>query len=379
MKAALILKTQISGLSLLTSTKYAAYKFSKVSHSTGKDEMGKYNPEKIGVKKSYIELMPKLIRPYLRLSRIDRPIGWVLLFLPCMWGLAAGYPYIDAFFLKNAFLFLSGSVVMRSCGCVINDIWDRDIDKKVERTKQRPIASGEISVSKAIIYAGLHFGVGLWILTQLSVKSIIAGFCITPLFIIYPLMKRVTNFPQFFLGLCFNSGVFVGYFTYYSNLDPLGVLPLYFAGILWTLVYDTIYGHMDKSDDKNVGVKSTALFFADKTKLVSYFLIATILGLVLYYIETEKKLRLAKVKGYLNYYWKDGKSSKDKILLSLPYLIIGLGALYQAFIIRSSNLNSPLSCLNTFKKSTWYGLAIALSIASNNFAVNTIITNAVGN
>ncbi len=215
--------------------------------------------------------------------RLDRPIGIWLLLLPSLWGIAlasGGLAQITAGTLYIIFLFTIGAVIMRGAGCVINDLWDRDIDKLVERTQTRPIASGQISVKHAVMFLAGLLLCGLAILLQFNLITIIMGFITIPLIISYPLMKRVTWWPQAFLGLTFNFGALMGWSAIAGGLGTPAIL-LYLGAILWTIGYDTIYAHQDKDDDALIGVKSTALKFKDNGKrwvsifyLVSFILAA---------------------------------------------------------------------------------------------------------
>ena len=206
---------------------------------------------------------PRFAVPYLRLMRADRPIGWWLLLWPCWWSLAlAGGGYQD---WKLYLLFWAGAVIMRGAGCVLNDIADRDFDAKVEGTRARPIPSGAVSVSKAVIFMIALALAGLVILLQLSRLAIWLGVGSLLLIVIYPFMKRFTYWPQIFLGLAFNWGAVMGWAAMRNSLSAAPVV-LYLGGILWTLGYDTIYAHQDKADDLIVGVKSTALKLGNRTK-----------------------------------------------------------------------------------------------------------------
>ncbi len=201
--------------------------------------------------------------------RLDRPVGIWLLLLPSLWGITlamGGAQNIDIRTTITIAIFTIGSVVMRGAGCVINDIWDRDIDKQVERTRSRPIASGEISVKKATIFLATLLLMGLIILLQFNMTTVILGILTLPLIISYPLMKRITWWPQVFLGLTFNFGVLMGWSAISGELGLSSIL-LYIGAIFWTVGYDTIYAHQDKDDDTLIGVKSTALKFGDNSKL----------------------------------------------------------------------------------------------------------------
>ncbi|GAA6022806.1 hypothetical protein JCM11491_006413 [Sporobolomyces phaffii] len=206
----------------------------------------------------------KWIHPYLSLARLDKPIGTWLLFWPCAWGITmASYSSLlpPSTWLWNMCLFGTGALVMRGAGCVINDLWDRDIDKKVERTKMRPLASGEVKPVQALTFLGTQLSLGLGILTQLNWYSIALGASSLSLVVLYPLMKRITYWPQFVLGLAFNWGALLGSSAVLGHCDWQVALPLYAGSVAWTIVYDTIYAHQDKTDDVAANVKSTALLF----------------------------------------------------------------------------------------------------------------------
>ena len=220
-----------------------------------------------------LRLAPGPLRPYLRLVRIDRPIGTWLLLLPCWWSLSmaasAGFRPPDLYLIG---LFALGALVMRGAGCTVNDIVDRNIDAKVARTAGRPIASGEISLVRAFALLGALLLLGLAILLQLNDFAVILGAAALPLIAVYPFMKRVTYWPQAWLGLTFNWGALLGWAAATGGLDAPALL-LYGGGIAWTLGYDTIYAHQDKEDDALVGVRSSALKLGTNTKpwLVMFF------------------------------------------------------------------------------------------------------------
>ncbi len=206
---------------------------------------------------------PDPVKPYLRLARLDRPIGTWLLLLPCWWSIALASPsWPDPWLL---FLFAVGAIAMRGAGCTVNDIADRRYDKNVQRTADRPIPSGQITVKQAIAFLVLLCLVGLAVLLQLNIFSIFLGAASLLLVAIYPFMKRITYWPQFVLGLTFNWGALLGWAAVRGDLGPPPLL-LYAAGIFWTLGYDTIYAHQDKQDDLLIGVKSTALRLGDATR-----------------------------------------------------------------------------------------------------------------
>jgi len=206
--------------------------------------------------------LPIPVRPYARLIRLDRPIGTWLLLLPCWWGLAlAGRGFPNIWYM---FLFAIGALVMRGAGCIVNDIYDRKLDAQVERTRNRPLASGEIKLWQAVVFLKILLLIGLGILLSFNHFTVITGIASLALVFIYPLMKRITWWPQLFLGLTFNWGALLGWTAVRGNLGLPAIL-LYAAGVCWTLGYDTIYAHQDKRDDARIGVKSTALFFGDQS------------------------------------------------------------------------------------------------------------------
>ncbi len=220
------------------------------------------------------KLLPRFLRPYAALARLDRPIGMWLLLLPGWWAImlaSGGVTRMDGAAWKTFALFGIGAIVMRAAGCVVNDLWDRDLDKKVGRTSARPLASGEVNVRQAIGFLVALLGVGLIILLQMNALTILLGILSLPLIAIYPLMKRFTWWPQLFLGFTFNFGALMGWSAVTGAIEFPAVL-LYVGGIFWTLAYDTIYAHQDKEDDALAGIKSTALLFgAESKKYVSVF------------------------------------------------------------------------------------------------------------
>jgi len=207
------------------------------------------------------------IQPYLELSRVRAPIGTVLLFLPCGSSLAlaaSSGAVAPQFLMSQTLLFGLGAFVMRGAGCTINDLWDRSIDKQVSRTQQRPLASGAISPTHAIAWLALQLSIGLAILLQLNMYSILLGASSLSLVIIYPLMKRITHWPQLVLGLAFNWGALLGSSAILGQTDWKVAIPLYVGHTCWTIVYDTIYAQQDKKSDILAGVKSTALLFGPR-------------------------------------------------------------------------------------------------------------------
>lgn len=208
------------------------------------------------------------VLPYVRLARWDRPIGVYLLYWPCTWSIALasipGVPIQTT--LQTAALFLVGAGLMRGAGCTINDMWDRDIDKQVARTKDRPLVSGAVSQTGAMIFLAAQLSLALGVLLQLNCYSVALGASSMLLVVTYPLAKRFTAYPQVFLGATFNWGALLGYSAVQGSLDAAVCLPLYAAALGWTVHYDTIYAHQDKKDDARIGIKSTALTFGRHTR-----------------------------------------------------------------------------------------------------------------
>jgi 4-hydroxybenzoate polyprenyltransferase len=284
---------------------------------------------------SWIDRVPGAgARPYLRLARLDRPIGTWLLLLPCWWATAMASPgWPDPWFMA---LFAVGALVMRGAGCTINDIADRDIDKKVARTADRPITSGQVSVVQALAFLALQLGIGLAVLLQFNTYTVILGASSLALVALYPFAKRVTYWPQFVLGLTFNWGALVGWAAVTGRLEAPAVL-LYAAGLLWTMGYDTIYAHQDKEDDVLVGVKSTALKFGD----------ATGPWLAAFYGGTITLLAAAGIHAALH-----------------PVYFAGLAvaALHLTWQVRSLDLDDAKVCLARFKSNRDFGLIVLAAI-----------------
>lgn len=288
-------------------------------------------PEPKGVLQSILQ------SPYARLMRVDRPIGSWLLFWPCGWSIALSAPagcWPDPWMLA---LFGTGAFIMRGAGCTINDMWDRDIDGKVARTKSRPLVAGELSPADAWFFLGAQLGVGLLILLELNWYSIVLGASSLGLVIIYPLMKRVTHWPQLVLGMTFNWGALLGWSATQGSVMWSACLPLYLAGVCWTIVYDTIYAHQDKVDDALLGIKSTAIRFGDNTKLwLSGFSTAMMGGLVASGMVCEQT-------------WP-------------YYSALGLISAHLAHQIYSLNIDNPTDCANKFISNHQVGLILFLGI-----------------
>ena len=273
------------------------------------------------------------INAYYRLARLDKPAGAWLLLLPCWWGLALAGSFNFFYYA----LFTIGAFTMRAAGCVINDIVDRNYDAQVERTKTRPIASGEISIKAALAFLIILLLLGLAVLTQLPMLAIFIGFGSVPLFIIYPFMKRITNWPQAFLGVTFNIGVLIAYTTIHRDLS-FSALALYFAGIMWTLGYDTIYALQDKSDDIKIGVKSTAIRFGEKTKFFITAFYALTLILFAIAVNFEHGFHI------------------------LSFATFTLATCHFAWQMHRLNIHNPHNCLLLFRSNIYAGLILFLCL-----------------
>jgi 4-hydroxybenzoate polyprenyltransferase len=225
-------------------------------------------------------LAPAATRPYLRLARLDRPIGSWLLLMPCWWsaGLAAVAARAPGPDWWHVALLFVGAFAMRGAGCTWNDILDRDLDGRVARTRSRPIPSGQVSVKQAFAFLAAQALVGLGVLLQFNSFAILTGIASLAVVAVYPLLKRVTYWPQIGLGLAFSWGALMGWAAYFGRLDTPALL-LYAGSICWVIAYDTIYAHQDREDDALIGIKSTALLFAERTKpiLSAFFAAAVVL------------------------------------------------------------------------------------------------------
>ena len=201
---------------------------------------------------------------FIELTRLKKPIGFMLLFWPCIWGLTVAYDFSTnlKIYFYYIFLFLAGSILMRSAGCIVNDIADKNFDKKVERTKNRPIASGEISIKLGIIYSLILCGLAFFVLINFNFYTVLMALISMPLAFTYPLMKRITYWPQLFLGITFNYGLVLAWISITSEISMVPLI-FYFGAIFWTLGYDTIYGYQDIKDDEIIGLKSTSIKFKD--------------------------------------------------------------------------------------------------------------------
>lgn len=285
----------------------------------------------------WIARLPAAARPYAGLMRLDRPIGTWLLLLPGWWAImlaGGGWRGADWGLMV---LFGLGAVIMRGAGCVINDMWDRDLDRMVERTRGRPLAAGLVSRRQAGLFALLLCGAGFLILLQMTGLAIVLGVMTLPLIISYPLMKRVTWWPQAFLGLTFNAGALIGWAAVTGDL-PVAAWGLYVAGILWTLAYDTVYAHQDKDDDALVGIRSTALLFgaAGRRWVAGFCALSWLVTLAAFAVA--------------------GAGSLSCVVLILP-------ALFALGQVRLWRMDDPRSSLRVFRASRDYGLLVLLAAA----------------
>lgn len=286
-------------------------------------------------------LVPAPLRPYLKLMRLDRPIGTWLLLFPCWWSITLAMATQDTFawgqWLWLMGLFGVGAVVMRGAGCIVNDVLDRDIDAKVARTAARPLASGAVSVRRALAFLGLLLVIGLGILVQLNKVAILLGAASLLLVAVYPLMKRVTYWPQAWLGLTFNWGALLGWAAVTGSLDWPPVL-LYCAGLFWTLGYDTLYAHQDKEDDALVGVKSSALALGDRTRPFTWAVYALALALTA------------------------AAGAAAGLDVSFYLLLLGLAGPQLAWQAGTIDLHRSSDCLSKFRSNRYYGWLVLLAL-----------------
>ena len=287
-----------------------------------------------------MRFVPPRFVPQAQLARLDRPIGTWLLFLPCLWGMALAGTDINSYPpLGFIALFALGALVMRGAGCTFNDIADREIDAKVDRTAQRPLPSGRISVVGAWGFLLTQAFIGLIVLLQFNWFTVALGMASLVLVALYPFMKRVTYWPQFFLGLTFNWGALVGYSAIAGSLSP-ATYALYAAGVFWTLGYDTIYAHQDAEDDLSVGIKSTALLFGSHTRgwLVGLYCLAVLFWTIALWLSGL------------------GVLAWGGLLAAVVTLI------WQVYRL---DIHDPKRCLGLFKFSSWtgwlYGLGLILT------------------
>ena len=279
------------------------------------------------------------LKLFIQLTRLNKPIGFMLLFWPCLWGLTIAYDFNTN--LNNYFfyliLFFTGSVLMRSAGCIVNDIVDRNFDKKVTRTKNRPIASGKVSVTKALVYVLTLCVLAFLVLINFNNLTIILAIASMPLAFSYPLMKRFTYWPQLFLGFTFNYGLILAWISIHESISLSAIL-LYIGAIFWTLGYDTIYGYQDIKDDEIIGVKSTSIKFKkNPKKILNIFYSITFLSLI--------------ILGY-------------SMSFNILYFLLLLVPFFHLFVYQLNKLDikDPQNCLKLFKSNNLFGLSVYLNL-----------------
>ena len=276
---------------------------------------------------------------FIELTRIKKPIGFMLLFWPCAWGLTIVYNFTNGFnsYLFYIILFFLGSVLMRSAGCIVNDILDRKFDKKVFRTKDRPIASGKISVFIGFIYASILCLLALLVLLNFNKITIFLALASMPFAFTYPLMKRFTYWPQLFLGITFNYGLILGWTSVDENIDFVALI-FYLGAIFWTLGYDTIYGYQDIKDDEIIGLKSTSIKFKNNPyKFLKICYSIFFLNLL--------------IVGHL-------------MNLNIFFYILSILILIQMFYfqIKKLNIEDSHQCLKIFKSNNFLGFLVMISL-----------------
>ena len=281
----------------------------------------------------------KNLKLFIELTRLDKPIGYMLLFWPCVWGLTLVYDFnseINTYF-KYLIFFLLGSILMRSAGCIVNDIADKKFDQKVERTKNRPIASEKISIKLALLYALVLCFCAFLILINFNLFTIVLALASMPFAFSYPLMKRFTYWPQLFLGITFNYGLVLAWISINNSISLTPIL-FYIGAIFWTLGYDTIYGYQDIKDDEIIGIKSTSIKFKNNPKTFltlcySFLLISLIL--------------IGALMNFSNIFY---------LFLIIPFCHLFF---YQ---INFLNINKPEDCLKIFKSNNILGLIVCMNI-----------------
>ena len=281
----------------------------------------------------------KKLNLFIELARLKKPIGFMLLFWPCAWGLTLAYDFSnnlnDYFFYL--ILFFLGSILMRSAGCIVNDIYDKEFDKKVERTKNRPIASNKISIKLAIFYTIILCSLAFLVLINFNYLTIILALGSMPLAFTYPLMKRFTYWPQLFLGITFNYGLVLGWTATQNEINVVPVI-FYLGAIFWTLGYDTIYGFQDIKDDEIIGVKSTSIKFKKNPKLF----------LLLCYLSFISSLIIVGFIMNFNY---------------LFYIILLTSMIHLLFFqVHRLNFRNPKNCLRIFKSNNLLGFLILINL-----------------
>ena len=281
---------------------------------------------------------------FIELTRLKKPIGYLLLFWPCAWGLTLIYDFTGSLniYFYYLVLFFLGSVLMRSAGCIVNDILDRKFDKKVKRTKNRPIASGKIKVQIGFLYAFILCLLAFLVLINFNYFTIMIALASMPLAFTYPLMKRFTYWPQLFLGITFNYGLILGWTSISEQLDIVPII-FYLGAIFWTLGYDTIYGFQDIKDDEIIGVKSTSIKFKGTAKIF----------LILCYLSLISSLVIGGLMMNFN---------------SIYFLSITIPIIHLFFYqINNFDSKNPASCLKIFKSNNYLGMIIFFNILVGRF------------
>lgn len=284
--------------------------------------------------------LPQMVRPYLRLMRLDHPIGiWLLLF-PCLWSIAlADSTRKLGTKMWLAALFALGAIIMRGAGCTYNDIVDRDFDSKVVRTAGRPLPTGALSSKRAIFFLLIQLSIGCLVLIQMNALTITLGVVSLFLVLTYPFMKRITFWPQAWLGLTFNWGALIGWTAVTGFLNVPAVF-LYVGGIFWTLGYDTIYAHQDKEEDILIGVRSSAVILGNKTPLV----------ILIFYSFTVLCTITAGLLSGLGKIFCTG---------------IGLASLILIWQVVTLDVNNKVNCLKKFHANSWYGFLVLGAITAD--------------
>jgi len=286
----------------------------------------------------------KHLNLFIELTRLNKPIGFMLLFWPCAWGLTIGYDFSKSIntYIYYLFLFFLGSIFKRSAGCIINDIADKELDKKIERTKNRPIASNKISTKLGLIYSFFLCFLAFLVLINFNWFTIIMALGSMPLAFAYPLMKRYTYWPQLFLGITFNYGLILGWVSIKNSLDIAPII-FYTGAIFWTLGYDTIYGFQDIKDDEIIGIKSTSIKF--KKNPITFLTIC-------YSIFIFFTLMVGILMKLNNLFF---------IISILPFLHL------LAYQVKNIKINDTSNCLKLFKSNNFFGLLILLTILIGKF------------
>ena len=281
----------------------------------------------------------KHLNLFIELTRLKKPIGYMLLYWPCLWGLTLVYDFNNEIYTYTKYLvfFLLGSILMRSAGCIVNDIVDKKFDKKVERTKNRPIASGQVSTNLALVYTLVLCFFAFLVLINFNLLTIILAFASMPLAFTYPLMKRFTYWPQLFLGITFNYGLILAWASINNDISITPIL-FYFGAIFWTLGYDTIYGYQDIKDDEIIGVKSTSIKFKNNPK--SFLILCYSIFFVLLIL-------VGVLMQFSNIFY---------LTLTITFLHLFF---YQ---IKFLNTKIPENCMKIFKSNNVLGLIVFLNI-----------------